>query len=160
MSHRKWRETKQKLIWWPDQALLGCSLVSLHFQCDILAPITVLLGRPFMTLPSPFTVLLSSSLSIEALGNLRHFWRPTCFSLLSIALSRLWRSLKPYLVKNSGNGTRERKFFSFADRSLLNVFDKKISFLQTHMQTGCFFRHTTYCVCVATSYRVTRQVDY
>ena len=118
------------------------------------------LGRQFLTLPSPFTVLLSSSLSIEALGNLRHFWRPTCFSLLSIALSRLWRSLKPYLVKNSGNGTRERKFFSFADRSLLNVFDKKISFLQTHMQTGCFFRHTTYCVCVATSYRVTRQVDY
>ena len=41
MSHRKWRETKQQLIWWPVLALLGCSLVSLHFQCDILAPITV-----------------------------------------------------------------------------------------------------------------------
>ena len=41
MSLRKWRETKQQLIWWPDLALLGCSLVSLHFQCDILAPITV-----------------------------------------------------------------------------------------------------------------------
>ena len=27
MSHRKWRETKQQLIWWPDLALLGCSLV-------------------------------------------------------------------------------------------------------------------------------------
>ena len=43
MSHRKWRETKQQLIWWPDLTLLGCSLVSLHFQCDILAPITVTL---------------------------------------------------------------------------------------------------------------------
>ena len=37
MSHRKWRETKEQLIWWPDLALLGCCLVSLHF----LAPITV-----------------------------------------------------------------------------------------------------------------------
>ena len=41
MSHRKWRETKQQLISWPDLALRGCSLVSLHFQYDILAPITV-----------------------------------------------------------------------------------------------------------------------
>ena len=41
MSHRKWRETEEQLTWWPDLALLGCSLVSLHFQCDILAPITV-----------------------------------------------------------------------------------------------------------------------
>ena len=41
MSHRKWRETRQQLIWWPDLALLGCCLVSLHFQCDILATITV-----------------------------------------------------------------------------------------------------------------------
>ena len=23
--HKKWRETKQQLIWWPDLALLGCS---------------------------------------------------------------------------------------------------------------------------------------
>ena len=41
MSHRKWREIKQQLIWWPDLALLGWCLVSLHCQCDILAPITV-----------------------------------------------------------------------------------------------------------------------
>ena len=41
MLHRKWRETKQQLILWPYLALLGCRLVSLHFQCDILAPITV-----------------------------------------------------------------------------------------------------------------------
>ena len=41
MSHRKWREIKQQLIRWPDLALLGCCLVSLHFKCDILAPITV-----------------------------------------------------------------------------------------------------------------------
>ena len=41
MSQRKWTVTKQQLIWWPDLALLGCSLVSLHFQCDILAPIMV-----------------------------------------------------------------------------------------------------------------------
>ena len=40
MSYRKWRESKQQLIWWPDLALLGCCFVSLHFQC-ILAPITV-----------------------------------------------------------------------------------------------------------------------
>ena len=44
MSHRKWRETKQQLIRWPDLALLGCCLVSPHFQCDILATITVLTG--------------------------------------------------------------------------------------------------------------------
>ena len=31
MSHRKWRETKQQLICWPELALLGCCLVSLHF---------------------------------------------------------------------------------------------------------------------------------
>ena len=31
----KWRETKQQLIWWPDLALLGCCLVSLHFLYDI-----------------------------------------------------------------------------------------------------------------------------
>ena len=41
MSHRKWRETKQQLIWWPDLALLGCWLVSLHFICEILATFTV-----------------------------------------------------------------------------------------------------------------------
>ena len=35
MSHKKWRETKQQLIWLPDLALLGCCLVSLHFLCDI-----------------------------------------------------------------------------------------------------------------------------
>ena len=35
MSHRKRRETKQQLILWPDLALLGCCIVSLHFQCDI-----------------------------------------------------------------------------------------------------------------------------
>ena len=35
---RKWRETKQQLIWWPDLALLGCCcLVSIHFLCDILS---------------------------------------------------------------------------------------------------------------------------
>ena len=27
--------TKQQLILWPDLALLGCCLVSLHFLCDI-----------------------------------------------------------------------------------------------------------------------------
>ena len=37
MSHRKWRETKQQLIWWPEVALLECCLVSLHFLCDILS---------------------------------------------------------------------------------------------------------------------------
>ena len=31
MLHRKWRGTKQQLIWWPNLALLGCYLVSLHF---------------------------------------------------------------------------------------------------------------------------------
>ena len=35
MSHRKWRETKQQLMWWPDLALLGWCLVYLHFLCDI-----------------------------------------------------------------------------------------------------------------------------
>ena len=42
MSPWKWRETKQRLILWPDTSLLGCCLVSLHFQCYILATITVL----------------------------------------------------------------------------------------------------------------------
>ena len=37
MSHRKWRETKQQLKWWPDLALLGGCLVSLLFLCDILS---------------------------------------------------------------------------------------------------------------------------
>ena len=41
MSHWKWKETKQH----PSRARSGhqisCSLVSLHFLCDILAPITV-----------------------------------------------------------------------------------------------------------------------
>ena len=41
MSHWKWRETKQH----PSRARSGhqisCSFVSLHFLCDILAPITV-----------------------------------------------------------------------------------------------------------------------
>ena len=41
MSHWKWRETKRQ----PSRARSGhqisCSLVSLHFLCDILAPITV-----------------------------------------------------------------------------------------------------------------------
>ena len=40
---RKWRENKKQLIRWPELALLGLCLVSLHFQCDFLAPITVLL---------------------------------------------------------------------------------------------------------------------
>ena len=42
LSHRKWRKTKQKLSWWPDLALHGCCLVSLHFLCDILCSSTVL----------------------------------------------------------------------------------------------------------------------
>ena len=41
MSHRKWRETKQQLIWWPDVALLGCCLVSSHFLRDILSGLPV-----------------------------------------------------------------------------------------------------------------------
>ena len=44
MSHWKWRETKQH----PSRARSGhkisCSLVSLHFRCDILAPIPVHVG--------------------------------------------------------------------------------------------------------------------
>ena len=35
--NRKWRETKQQLILWSDLAVLGCCLVSLHFQGDILS---------------------------------------------------------------------------------------------------------------------------
>ena len=35
MSHRKWSETKQQLTLWPDLALFGSCLVSLHFLCDI-----------------------------------------------------------------------------------------------------------------------------
>ena len=35
MSHRKWRETKQQLMWLPDLALLGYCLASLPFLCDI-----------------------------------------------------------------------------------------------------------------------------
>ena len=50
MLHRKWREAKEQLILWPDLALLGCCLVSLHFQCDILAPIKVHKGGLFVTL--------------------------------------------------------------------------------------------------------------
>ena len=41
MSYRKWRENKQHLILWPELVLLGCSLVTLHIRCDILAPIPV-----------------------------------------------------------------------------------------------------------------------
>ena len=37
VAHRKWRETKQQLIWLPDLALLCCYSVSLFFQCDILS---------------------------------------------------------------------------------------------------------------------------
>ena len=37
IGRRKWRETKQQLIWWCDLALIGCCLVSLHFLCDILS---------------------------------------------------------------------------------------------------------------------------
>ena len=37
MSHRKWRESKQQLIWFPALALLGCCLVSLHFLWNILS---------------------------------------------------------------------------------------------------------------------------
>ena len=37
MSHRKWKEIKQQLIWWPDLGLLGCCLVSLRFLSNILS---------------------------------------------------------------------------------------------------------------------------
>ena len=37
MLQRKWKETKQQLIWWPDLALLGCCLVSLNLLYDILS---------------------------------------------------------------------------------------------------------------------------
>ena len=36
MPHRKWRASKQQLNCWPDFALLGCSLISLHFLWGIL----------------------------------------------------------------------------------------------------------------------------
>ena len=49
MSHRKWRETKLQLIWWPAVALLGCLLVSLHFLCDILYSHPVYLRAPSKT---------------------------------------------------------------------------------------------------------------
>ena len=42
MSHRKWRESKQQLSWWPDLTLLGCCLVSLYFLCKIMS----MSGRP------------------------------------------------------------------------------------------------------------------
>ena len=45
MSYRKWRENKQQLIRWPELVLLGLCLVSLHFRCDILAPIPVQLSQ-------------------------------------------------------------------------------------------------------------------
>ena len=41
MSHRKWREIKRQLIRLPDLALLGCSLLSIHIQGDILQTFTV-----------------------------------------------------------------------------------------------------------------------
>ena len=37
MSHRKWRETKQQLIWWPEVDGLGWCLGSLYFLCDIMS---------------------------------------------------------------------------------------------------------------------------
>ena len=48
MSHWKWRETKLQ----PSRARSGhqisCCLVSLHFLCDILAPITVMARYQFL----------------------------------------------------------------------------------------------------------------
>ena len=41
MSHWKWRETKQHPSRTRSGYQISCSLVSLHFLCDILAPITV-----------------------------------------------------------------------------------------------------------------------
>ena len=52
MSHWKWRETKLQ----PSRARSGhqisCCLVSLHFLCDILAPITVGYFKTELNLPN------------------------------------------------------------------------------------------------------------
>ena len=68
MSDRKWRETKQQPMWWPDLALVGCRLVSLHFQCDILAPITVIVIYIFWPISNHNTKLLITGRVIHRNG--------------------------------------------------------------------------------------------
>ena len=85
MSHRKWRETKQQLIWWPEVALLGCCLVSLNFLCDILS------SRPVQCCAT----IGSSETSIGqmCLYSLRS--RPNCTcTFLPTYISDLWPTTK------------------------------------------------------------------
>ena len=80
MSQREWRETKEQLIWWPDLALLGCCLVSLHFQCNILAPITVHLLSVYLALsqspPAKWTLSWRILTTAKVVFRLRFVRRP------------------------------------------------------------------------------------
>ena len=94
MSHKKWRETKQQLIWWPlDLALLGCCLDSPHLLCDILS------GRPV----SKENVLVS-----ELFGQILHgsvFFQTPC------RLSRHWGRYRLHVTSLSRRPCIKRKLF-------------------------------------------------
>ena len=103
MSHWKWRETKQH----PSRARsghqIGCSLVSLHFLCDILAPITVQMKsatkepgshgvkiRTVFKLPSPVEWKLSTYVvEIQILNIILYFF---FYSSRFLRLIYLWHA--------------------------------------------------------------------
>ena len=60
------QETKRQLSLWPDLALLGCCLISLHFLCDSLTshPV-VLFGESILQLLFPETRMLIPSTCAE-----------------------------------------------------------------------------------------------
>ena len=88
MSHRKWRETKQQLSWWPDLALLGCCLLSLHFLCDILSGRPVkedaekekfpTLAEKYFPIPVRFMVMQQYSVSEAAFIWNKNIYIPIC----------------------------------------------------------------------------------
>ena len=72
MRHRKWRETKQQPNSWPDLALLGCCLVSLHLLCDILSGGPVNMNHQFITQNNSFYWYLTGFFCVQKRNPCNH----------------------------------------------------------------------------------------
>ena len=138
MSHRKWRETKQQLIWLHDLALLGCCLVSPLFLCDILFTGPVIFSRPLFCptpIDGPRPRWASGAANATATVAARtkdsmSFWIGDVwlFVCMDFYFQHLWR------LTMSGLNWRLNKllglslsFIVFADQDVVRLDDEKIS---------------------------------
>ena len=114
MSHGKWRETKQQLIWWPDLALLGCYLVSFHFLCDILSTGSVCLKFLQRALSEVEKYVL-----LVKLGAL-FSWSWSRIKIVHAWYSKVFKPMSFFVWRSCHRGSWQRGNFLFASKKRLN----------------------------------------